>query len=611
MDRSRRLIKGWVVLIAMVVLSPGQVGGETTDAQTSGWLFSNGSGLFASSAAASPESTGHPKIASRVMQAVGVRSAFARAQADQLAQPTQMMSGFARFDRQGRVETYITLEEVTQGTLIALRNAGVEIEIYDASQWLVQGWVLSTQLQVVADLPAVRFIDLPNYGVTNAGSVTTEGDGVIGASVMRAAGMTGIGVKLGVISDGINGLTSSVASGDLPASGITMPAAPLTGGGISLDSPLPGATVFTSTPAGRSDLTTGSEGRAILEIIHDIAPGAQLFFAPGITSSLGFQRAVRWLMAQGVKVIADDILFFNVGSYNGTSVVSQEASAAVASGTSYFVAAGNYALQHYHGLFTDTDGDTFHEFDVSLGLPRIDNAGETLNVTVQPGETVFFNLQWNDPFGASSNDYNLCVHDPADIPSSPLFCSTNSQTGTQDPTEALAITRSPSAGSPGTLGVRINKVGMAAPRVFDLFILGGVMNEFRVPEGSVPNKADAGGGVISVGAVNWQTPNTIEFFSSRGPTNDGRLKPDLVAPDGVMTSVTVFNPFFGTSAAVPHAAGLAALLLSKVPSLTPRQLGRALQDATLDLGPPGLDNTYGHGLIDGSVFTRIPLLHFR
>jgi len=524
------------------------------------------------------------------------------------------MSGFARFDRQGRIEVYITLEIVTEGSLDDLRNAGVEIEIYDASQRLVQGWVLSTQLQVVADLPLVRFIDLPNYGVTNAGSVTTEGDAVIRADVMRAAGMTGIGVKLGVISDGINGLTSSVASGDLPASGITMPAAPLTGGGISLDSPLPGATVFTSTPAGRSDLTTGSEGRALLEIVHDIAPGAQLFFAPGITSSLGFQRAVRWLVAQGVKVIADDILFFNAGLYDGTSVVSQEASAAVAGGTSYFVAVGNYARQHYQGLFTDTDGDTFHEFDVSLGLSRIDNAGETLNVTVQPGETVFFNLQWNDPFGASTNDYNLCVHDPADIPSSPLFCSMNPQTGIQNPTEGLAITRSPSPPTPGTLGVRINKVGMAAPRVFDLFILGGVMNEFRVPEGSVPNKGDAGGGVISVGAVNWQTPTIIESFSSRGPTNDGRLKPELVAPNGVATSFpggSVFNPFFGTSAAAPHAAGLAALLLGKVPSLTPRQLGRALQDATLDLGPLGPDNTYGHGLIDGSVFTRIPLLHFR
>ncbi|HLC21310.1 MAG TPA: hypothetical protein VJM10_04280, partial [Candidatus Methylomirabilis sp.] len=466
-----------VVTVALLLLGtwPGSSAAGTSD-----WLFPNGPGISAPGEGPGPESKGDPKIASRVMQGVRVASALSRAQADQRAYLTRLMAGFARFDQQGRLEVYITVEEVAEGSLTALRNAGVDIEIYDASQRLVQGWVSTAQLQVIADLPAVRFIDLPSYGVTNAGSVTTQGDAVIHADQLRALGMTGSGVKVGVSSDGINGLTSSITSGDLPDAGITMPAAPLTGGGISLDSPLPGATVFTSTPVGRSDLTTGSEGRAMLEIMHDVAPGARLFFAPGFTSSLGFQRAVRWLVAQGVRVIADDVVFFNAGLYDGTSVVAQEAAAAVASGTSYFVAVGNYARQHYQGLFTDTDGDTFHEFDVSLGLPRVDNAGETLNVTVQPGETIDILLQWNDPLGASTNNYNLCVHDPADVPSSPIDCSLDLQTGTQNPTEALAITRSPSASGPGTLGVRINKVGMAAPREFDLFLFGGAMNEFIV-----------------------------------------------------------------------------------------------------------------------------------
>ncbi|HZY32040.1 MAG TPA: S8 family serine peptidase [Candidatus Methylomirabilis sp.] len=601
--------QGLVPVAAVALLLLGAWPGSSA-AGRSDWLFPTGPGISTMGEGLGPEPKGDPRIASRVVQAARFASALSQAQADQRAYATRLMAGFARFDDQGRFEVYITVEEVTeQGALTALRNAGVEIEIYDASQRLVQGWVSSTQLQDVAGLPGVRFIDLPNYGVTNTGSVTTEGDGVIRADQLRAIGVTGSGVKVGVISDGINGLTSSITSSDLPASGVTMPAAPLTGGGISLDSPLPGATVFTLTPMGRPDLTTGSEGRAMLEIIHDVAPGAQLFFAPGFTSSLGFQRAVRWLVAQGVKVVADDVVHFNAGPYDGTSVVSQEAAAAVANGSSYFVAVGNYAQQHYQGLFTDADGDTLHEFDVSLGLPRVDNAGETLNVTLQPGETVFINLQWNDPFGASTNDYDLCAHDPADIPSSPLFCSTDPQTGTQNPTESFTFARSPGASGPGTLGVRINKVGMAAPRVFDLFILGGVMKEFVVADGSVPNKADAGGGVTSVGAVNWQTPNTIEFFSSRGPTNDGRLKPELVAPNRVATTVPGFSSFAGTSASTPHAAGVAALLLSRFPRMTPGQLRRALGDATLDLGPLGADNTYGHGLMDGSVFTRMRVLH--
>ena len=584
-------MKRWVVVIATVGLLLAGDKGASSDAQSPGWLFSNEASL---SSRGAQESKGHPKIASRLTQAVGMAALIA--QPGPTVPFAESLAAFARFDQQGRIEVYITLDTVSETTLNALRQAGVEIEIYDASQRLVQGWIATSQVQAVADLPSVTFVDLPNYGVTNTGFVTTQGDAVIRADEVRAQGVTGNGVKVGVISDGINGLTSSIASGDLPSAGITMPAAPLTGGGIALDSPLPGAAVFSSTPVGRSDLTTGSEGRALMEIIHDIAPDAQLFFAPGFTTTLGFQRAVRWLVAQGVKVIADDSNFFNVGPYDGTSVVSQEVSNAVTSGVSYFQSVGNYAQQHYRGLFTDTDGDAFHEFDVSLGLPRVDNAGETLNVTVQPGETIIINLQWNDPFGASINDFDLCVNDPPDNPSSHVFCSLNLQTGTQNPTEILVITRSPNAPGPGTLGVSINKFGTAAPRIFDLFIRGGVMNEFVVPQGSVPNKADAGGGVLSVGAVNWQTPNAIEFFSSRGPTSDGRLKPELVAPDGVSTSV--FSPFFGTSAAAPHAAGAAALVLSANPALTSTQVGSRLTSGAVPLGSPIPNNTFGFGRVD-------------
>lgn len=334
----------------------------------------------------------------------------------------------------------------------------------------------------------------------------------------------------------------------------------------------------------------------MLEIIHDIAPDAQLFFAPGGTT-LADQRAIRWLKSQGVQVITDDHTFFNAGPYDGTSAVSREASNAVADGVSYIAAVGNFAQQHYRGLFTDTDGDTFHEFDASLGLPRVDSAGETLNVTVQPFATVIIVLQWNDPFGSSTNNYDLCVHDPADIPAAaPLFCSATLQTGTQNPTEVLAITRF--APTPGSLGVSIHRVGGAAPRVFDLFILEGTMNEFVVPGGSIPNKSDAGGGVISVGAVNWQTPDAIEFFSSRGPTSDGRVKPELVAPDGVATSVAGFSPFFGTSAAAPHAAGAAALVLSANPTFTPAQLSARLTQTAVPLDSPIPNNTFGFGRID-------------
>ena len=275
-------MKRWIFLMATTACLLVGMRSGTGQAQTPGWLLPNALSSLAESTERVEAFEGHPKVTSRLAQAAG--ALFASLQADQIAQLPQVMLGFARFDEQARVETYITLDEVTENTLNALLSAGAEINIYDEGQRLVQAWVPPGAIETLADLPFVQFIDLPNYGVTNAGSVTTQGDGVIRADLVRGQGITGSGVTVGVISDGINGLTSSIASGDLPAAGITMPAAPLTGGGISLNSPLPGATVFTSTPVGRSDLTTGQEGRPLLEIVYDIAPGAQLFFAPGTTT---------------------------------------------------------------------------------------------------------------------------------------------------------------------------------------------------------------------------------------------------------------------------------------------------------------------------------------
>jgi subtilisin family serine protease len=536
----------------------------------------------------------HPKMGSAIVDASQER--YSEAFSNRQAAWARPMS----ITREG-LHVYIHVVEVSGATLASLEALGATIELADPEQRLVQARVPLPQLQAVANLASVTYVRLPDYGIQNRqGSVGTQGDGVIRAHLRRGQfGATGEGVRVGVVSDGVSGLTSGIDLANLPVSGITMPAAPLTGGGISLDSPLPGGTVFTTTPMGRPDLTTGSEGRALLEIIHDVAPGAQLYFAPHGGTTLSYPRAVRWLLSQGVKVIADDILVVNAGPYDGTSAVSQEAAAAVANGASYFISVGNFGEQHYRGMFTDTDGDGLHEFDVSLGLPRVNHAGETLNITVPPGSTAQIFLQWDDPPGGSGNDYDLCFHDPADLPVSPLFCSTDPQTGTQDPTEFLTIINN--GPIPGVAGIRIDRPGMAAPRTFDLFVnfsSGGSLNEFVVPEGSVPNKADAGGGVVSVGAFDWLLPDLIEPFSSRGPTRDGRLKPEIIAPDGVSTGVPGFAPFFGTSAAAPHAAGAAALLLGQNPSMTPAQIAGTLQNTAVDLGPLGADNIFGFGRID-------------
>jgi hypothetical protein len=501
-------------------------------------------------------------------------------------------------DTQG-LQVYIELEAFAPEVVEALETQGLSIEVVEPTLRLIQARLPLDRVEAVSQLPFVKFIRLPDYGYPNQqGAVGTEGDPVMRADIVRQQlAVTGAGIRVGVISDGIDGLSQSVASGDLPAQGVT-------------------------SRSFRADgnVNAGAEGTAILEIIHDVAPGAQLFFA-NFATSLEFIQAVNWLTDEaggptlrrgtpgGVDILVGDIAFFNTGPYDGSSPVSQALANAVVRGVAVFTAVGNYAQAHYQGLYTDTDGDTLHEFDVSLGLPQVNNAGETLNVTVQPAETIAIYLQWNDPFGASSNDYDLCVYDPPDQPTSPLFCSDAVQNGTGDPTESLVITRT--APTPGTLGVGIiNVQGRAAPRILDMFIIGGVMDEFIVPDSSVPNVGDSFF-AVSVGAVNWQTPGAVESFSSRGPTNDGRLKPELVAPDGVsVTGSGGFpSPFFGTSASAPHAGALAALVLSVDPTLNASALTARLTATALPLGAPLPNNIFGYGRADAfTALGPVPLI---
>lgn len=540
-----------------------------------------------------------------------------------------LLSAVRAVDQQGTVRVYITLYEFSDENLEKLKQEGVVVEIYDESLNLVQGKVPAGSLEKISNLSIVKFVDLPNAGFTNAGSVQTEGDAVLNADQTRSTfGVDGSGVRVGVVSDGINGLTESIASGDIPGAGIMVPSSPLAEGGVGVNDPCPGFTSATSTPAGREDITTGAEGLAMSEIVHDLAPRAELFFAAGL-GLLEHLRAKKCL-TEVVDIIADDIAFFNAGPYDGTSPVSMQSTASVQAGVSNFISVGNHAQVHYQGGFTDTDEDGIHEFDVSLGLPYVNNSGETLDITVPPNVGFRVYLQWKDPFGASSNDYDLYVIQPAnpsgfDDPALVLVASsTNIQDGDDNPTEQTIVIFN-ETGVPQTAGIAIQNFNAPTAKEFDLFVTGLPslipLDEFVVTQSSVPNNSDADL-VSSVGAIGLglgdplgQSQNDIRPYSSRGPTNDGRMKPDLVAPDGVsITGNGGFSvPFFGTSAAAPHAAGVAALLLQADERLTPEaitaalrqsralsppQVADVLSNTAVDLGPAGPDNTFGFGRID-------------
>ncbi|HSP54365.1 MAG TPA: S8 family serine peptidase, partial [Dehalococcoidia bacterium] len=440
---------------------------------------------------------------------------------------------------------------------------------------------------------------LPAYPVLNAGSRTTEGDSLLNVDTMRAAyHVNGAGVRVGVISDGIAGFQKSQQSADLP-------------------SEIDYQTCNVTPDVDPTSALAGGEGTAMLEIVHDLAPGADLWFGNfGLGSSdhgtvLDFMAAVDCLAAH-VDVIVDDVSWFGTGPYDGTSPVSLNTSGQLNDPSNpvrlYTTSVGNWAQRHYHEPYEPCASQNVQTFQAKAGTVDVHGSGPLCYnpITVGPFSIALLSLQWNDPFGASCNDYDLLLkdHNTGDV----LASSANPQTCTQDPVEEVAWTNS----TVNTVTVDVvvqNPGGLAAPRDFDIFTTAADLG-YLTPAGSVPNQGDAAGGVLSVGAIGAfdQGLDSVEPWSSNGPTADGRTKPDLTAVDCVKVTGNSFSsPFCGTSAAAPHIAGIAALLLQCDPALragagdpsgSRALLSSALLQTAQDRGDPGQDNVFGAGLVD-------------
>jgi subtilisin family serine protease len=226
------------------------------------------------------------------------------------------------------------------------------------------------------------------------------------------------------------------------------------------------------------------------------------------------------------------------------------------------------------------------------------SAGGGVNrFTLPPFHTATVFLSWNDPAGSSTNNYDLVIFD---CTTAAIFSQgTEIQNGSQEPSEAAQVISLSTTSLPVCYAIR-NVKNQAAPQTLSV-VVDGIVPSFT---GCLPTPAehmfntlsksllapsDALGDIITVGSAPQCSPNQIEVFSSRGPTFDGRAKPDQIAVDGVSVTgvggfAEPFPPvFFGTSAAAPHVAGIAALLLQLKPSLTRAQLKSVLQQGAVPL----------------------------
>jgi predicted esterase len=578
-----------------------------------------------------------------------------------------------RVDANGTVQVYILLAAVTDDIVARLTSAGARVEVIDVAGRRVQARVPLRSLQRIAELPFVGFIRLPSYARHQTGSVESDGDAIHSGPIARSQfGVDGTGVKVGVISDGIKGILATkcekcrgtaggpIASGDLPDSEGSRRNGKLvtTQGGIigqsyRSDEDLEATSSFFSPCAFRG---AGAEGTALLEIVHDVAPGAQLSFANADTS-LAFNAAVNALAAEN-DVVVDDLGFPGEPA-NGQSSVSRNTAAALNNPgnriRAYITSAGNAATDHYFGAYVDSgrDGRTISGIASSGRLhlfQRTDETTDVLGLGDQPydvislprnGEVVIV-LTWNDPAGQSANNYDLFLID--DDTGEVVARSTDVQRGAQDPLEAIDFLN---RGNSGLFRIVVQNVSdQAAGRELNLFsfqpqcavdgpqrLVSGrhELHNYNTASRSLLAQSDAGGSpvsAISVAAVCSATPNalavfansdapsescndtghsTIQFFSSRGPTLDGRLKPDIAAIDGVaITGAGRFpSTFFGTSAAAPHVAGIAALALHAAPCLASGGVDPVMGRTTLrdlivgsadPIGGSVPNHTFGFGL---------------
>jgi len=451
-----------------------------------------------------------------------------------------------------------------------LGRCGLAVEHLDRETMRAEGRARLADVYRLAELPCVAGLRPVHPGWLRIGAATSEGDAASRAALVRAQGYDGSGITVGVISDGADHAAQARSTGDLPS--VTIPA----------DS--------------RCRRGSGDEGTALLEIVHDLAPGARLLFSSGSDSPMTFIDSVKCLAAAGANVIVDDLGFFDQPFFEDGSIANA-VKTVIRAGVSYHSAAGNEAGVHLEQMYRPSPDMGFHDF---LGGP-VDEAND---VSVAALGTLTCILQWNDPFGAATDDYDLYVFDAN---RNLIDASTNSQTGTEDPLEEVTAPAPVSQ----TFKVAIRKAA-GESRLLNLFCLTGSGQQYVTPTGSIIGHA-ALREAVAVGAINVSDPglDTVESYSSEGPVSiffpapETRSKPDIVAFDGVSISnaggfprCPPFCRFFGTSAAAPHSAAVAALLLSKNPAFTPSDIQDLLRTAAVDISAPGPDDMSGAGRID-------------
>jgi subtilisin family serine protease len=441
------------------------------------------------------------------------------------------------------------------------------------------------------------------------GLTVTQGDVSLRADrARRSFGVDGNGIRVGVLSDSYDCAPGAFQEG----APFTRAADDIRNGDLPRD-----VRVLKDLDTAPNE-DCSDEGRAMMQLIHDVAPGASQAFYTAFESQEDFAAGIRALAAAGAQVIVDDVIYYAEPMFED-GVIARAVDEVYHGGVAYFASAGNDARLSYESRFrpSTVTGISGKRHDFARG-----EAEDTLqHATAGAGSATLLSVQWDEPsfsangqrgsasdldvwfYDAAGEPFEICNDDPAQVVCQIPGIDFNIE---GDAVEIPIMVNFSDEDVEVQIGVELFEG--AAPNYlkyvwFDLDFGLFSVDEYDTASGTVYGHANAAG-AEAVGAAAWyQTqewgsplrpqcrPACLNSFSSAGGTPvlfgaDGRrlrhpsvrIKPGVTGPDGGNTSFFFvdlefeipgttepdgFPNFFGTSASAPHVAAVAALMLEQ------------------------------------------------
>ncbi|MFN8128411.1 MAG: S8 family serine peptidase [Candidatus Nanopelagicales bacterium] len=536
--------------------------------------------------------------------------------------PLSGETGAALVRPNGRMLVDARLANTSPEVLDALRAAGARVTFVDEKLHTATLAVDPADLNAVAAAtPAVISIREIPRPLTNAvcpsGTFVSEGVTQLKAALARSQfSVDGTGVTVGVMSDSydrLGGAVTDVTNGELP--GTTNPCGHTTPVGNLAEGP-----------------SGADEGRAMAQIVHDVAPGAKILFANAFSGEPAFAQSIRDLAAQGADIIVDDITYYTEPMYQD-GVVAKAVRDVTAQGVLYlssaansnFILSGSRVGSYEAPAFRPTTCPagitshygstpvTCHDFDPGAG------SDAQYNLSYSNAAYLTYSLGWSEPQNGVTDDLDLCLTDTAGTTVYGCAETSNDLTGVASEWKSFS-------GSGSVSWVIVRYAGTGTPRL--------KLISHRTNLTSLQYNTSTGGDIVgptifghnasipgvTVGAVPYNNSSALENYSSFGPalycwqpvngnTPSGPLTPcqsatvDISATDGGQNSFFGGGSphrFYGTSAAAPHAAAVAALMMQGESCLTPDAAKSALNASGRTVGTAPIDGA-GAGLIDATT----------